>query len=167
VNEQTEISMKKTLLKTIYRLGAFAPFHWATRGKILILTYHRFSREKNPSKISSAEFAAHLEYLGKHNQILSLGDAVDAMLNGKPLPPGATVITIDDGYADAYEIAFPILKKFGFPATLFVITDFLDEKCWLWTDLMRYVLLETKSENLKVEFETGDKIAMKLPEKNA
>ena len=138
--------MKKTLLKTIYRLGAFAPFHWTTGGKILILTYHRFSRETNPSKISSGEFAAHLEYLGKHSRVLSLADMVDRMRNGNSLPRGATVITIDDGYADAYEIAFPILKKFSIPATLFVITDFLDEKCWLWTDLMRYVLLETKSE---------------------
>lgn len=154
--------MKKTLLKTIYRLGAFAPFHWTRRGQILILTYHRFSRETNPSKVSGAEFAAHLEYLGKHNRVLSLAEIVDAMREGKPLPPGATVITIDDGYADAYDFAFPVLKKFGFPATLYVITDFLDEKCWLWTDLMRYVLLETKCENLHVEFGDGGKIQTKL-----
>jgi len=157
--------MKKTLLKTIYHLGAFAPFHWAMREQVLILTYHRFSSAENPSKISSAEFAAHLEYLGKHNRVLSLADATYAMRNGKPLPRGATVITIDDGYADAYEIAFPVLKRFGLPATLFVITDFLDEKCWLWTDLMRYVLLETKSGNLSVEFETDEKIEAKLADK--
>jgi len=154
--------VKKTLLKTIYNLGAFAPFHWTTRGKILILTYHRFSRETNPSKTSAAEFAAHLAYLKKHNHVLSLSETVKYFEEGKPLPRGATVITIDDGYADAYDVAFPLLKKFGFPATLFAVTDFLDRKLWLWTDLMRYVLSETKKDFLNVEFENGEKIEMKL-----
>lgn len=154
--------MKKTILKTIYNLGAFAPFHRATRDEILILMYHRFSREQHKYKTSSAEFAAHLEYLSKHNRVLSLGETVDNLKNGKPLPPNPAVVTIDDGYADVYEIAFPLLKKFAFPATLFVVTDFLDRKCWLWTDFMRYVLQTTKSENLRIEFGGGEKIEMKL-----
>ena len=154
--------MKKTLLKTFYNLGAFAPFHRTTRGKVLILTYHRFSREADLAKTSAAEFAAHLAYLKKHNQVLSLSDAAENLQNGKSLPPNATVITIDDGYADAYEIAFPILKEFDFPATLFAVTDFLDAKLWLWTDLMRYVLTETTENFLIAEFENGAAIKTKL-----
>ncbi|HSK70477.1 MAG TPA: polysaccharide deacetylase family protein [Pyrinomonadaceae bacterium] len=154
--------MKKTLLKTIYNLGGFAPFHWAARGKILILMYHRFSREKNPFKISSAEFAAHLEYLSKRSRVLSLSETVERLQNKQPLPPNAAVITIDDGYADAYEIAFPILKKYKMPATLYAVTDFLDGKCWLWTDLMRFVLAKTERENLSIEFDDGEKIEAKL-----
>ncbi|HLM61533.1 MAG TPA: polysaccharide deacetylase family protein [Pyrinomonadaceae bacterium] len=154
--------MKKTLLKTFYNIGAFAPFHWASRDKVLILTYHRFSADAHPSKISAREFAAHLEYLKRHNHVLSLSEAAEHLRNEKSLPPNATVITIDDGYSDAYEVAFPILKQFEMPATLYVVTDFLDRKCWLWTDLMRYVLTETKKDFLKLEFENGDSIEMKL-----
>jgi peptidoglycan/xylan/chitin deacetylase (PgdA/CDA1 family) len=154
--------MKQTLLKTFYNLGAFAPFHWTMREKVLILTYHRFSREKNPSKVSGEEFAAHLEYLKKYNRVLSLTETVERLSNGKSLPRGATVITIDDGYADAFEIAFPILKRYEMPATLYAVTDFLDGKCWLWTDLMRYVLTATQNENLTVEFESGEKIETNL-----
>lgn len=154
--------MKKTLLKTFYNLGGFAPFHLAARGKLLILTYHRFSRESDPAKISGEEFAAHLEYLKKHNQVLSLTDTINVLRNGKSLPRSATVITIDDGYADAYEIAFPILKKYKMPATLFAVTDFLDKKCWLWTDLTRYVLTATKETNLNVEFENGERVETNL-----
>jgi peptidoglycan/xylan/chitin deacetylase (PgdA/CDA1 family) len=154
--------MKKALLKTMYNLGAFAPFRLANREKVLILTYHRFSREKNAHTISSAEFAAQLEYLNKNNRVLSLSDTIDCLENGKSLPPNTTVITIDDGYSDAYEIAFPVLKKFKMPATLYVVTDFLDEKCWLWTDLMRYVLLKTESDSVKIEFEGEDKIESEL-----
>lgn len=154
--------MKKTLLKTIYNLGAFAPFHLLNREKISILMYHRFSREKNLFKTSSAEFSAHLEYLKKHNRVLSLTDATSYLKNGKTPPPNSTVITIDDGYADAYEIAFPLLKKYEMPATLFAVTDFLDAKCWLWTDLTRYILTATKKDFLNVEFEDGEKIETEL-----
>ena len=148
--------MKKSLLKTIYKFGAFAPFHRANRDKILILTYHRFSCEKTQFSVSADEFAAHLEYLSKYNQIFSLKEILDCLQSGKAMPPNAAVITIDDGYSDAYEIAFPILKKFEMPATVYAVTDFLDAKCWLWTDLMRYVLLETKMERVKIEFENAD-----------
>ncbi len=148
--------MKKTLLKTIYNFGGFAPFHRANRDKILILTYHRFSREANPLKISGDEFAAHLEYLAKHNRVLPLTETVEHLRDGKTLPPNAAVITIDDGYRDAFEVAFPILKKYAMPATVYAVTDFLDEKCWLWTDLMRYVLLTTENDSVKIEFENQD-----------
>jgi len=157
--------MKKALLKTMYNLGAFAPFRFASREKVLILTYHRFSREENPYKISGAEFAAHLEYLSKHNRVLPLDDTIDYLNNGKSLPPNTTVITIDDGYSDAYEIAFPVLKKFNLPATVYAVTDFLDGKCWLWTDLMRYVLLETKNDSVKIEFGGQNEIKAELKDK--
>src|SRR5688572_30196720 len=141
----------------MYQIGVFAPFQWAMRDKVLILTYHRFSRETNPLKTSAGEFAAHLEYLSNHNRVLDLSEAVEYLQNGKTLPPNATVITIDDGYADAYEIAFPLLKKHQMPATVYAVTDFLEKKCWLWTDLMRYILSHTEKENIAICFE-NDKI---------
>jgi peptidoglycan/xylan/chitin deacetylase (PgdA/CDA1 family) len=154
--------LKKKILKTIYNLGGFAPFRWANRNSVLILTYHRFSQQHHQFKTSSKEFAAHLEYLKKHNQVLSLNEIEKSLEKGEKLPPNSVAITIDDGYADAYEIAFPILKKFGFPATLFAITDFVEGKIWLWTDKMRYILLRTKNEILRVEFESYDTIEKNL-----
>lgn len=160
------ISLKKTLLKTIYNLGGFAPFHRANREKILILMYHRFSLEKNPFKISSAEFAAHLAYLSKHNSVLSLTETIERLKYENTLPPNTTVITIDDGYADAFDIAFPLLQKFNLPATLFAVTDFVDGNCWIWTDLMRYVLTATTRDFLNIEFENGEKIEARLTNEN-
>lgn len=157
--------MKKTILKTLYNFGAFTPFHRINRDEILILMYHRFSRETNPYKISGDEFAAHLEYLSKHNRVLSLSETINYLQNGKSLPPNTTVITIDDGYADAYEIAFPILKKFNFPATVYAVTGFLDGKRWLWTDLMRFVLLQTKFNSINIEFK-NEKINCALTSEN-
>jgi len=47
---------------------------------------------------------------------------------GKPLPEKPLIITFDDGYADNYYNAFPLLKKYGFKATFFIITDFIDQR---------------------------------------
>jgi peptidoglycan/xylan/chitin deacetylase (PgdA/CDA1 family) len=154
--------LKKTLLKTIYNLGGFAPFHWAMREKALVLTYHRFSTDREPHKISRAEFARHLEYLSKHNRVLSLSEIAERLRNRESLPANAVAITIDDGYRDAYEVAFPVLEEFGFAATLFAVTDFLDRKCWLWTDLMRFVLSRTKSETIAIEFGNDDRVEARL-----
>lgn len=154
--------MKKTLLKTFYNLGAFAPFRWANRDRLLILTYHRFGREKTAHKVSAGEFTDHLEYLNKNKRVLSLSEVIECLQSEKSLPQNSAVITIDDGYLDNYEIAFPLLKKFNMPATVYAVTDFLDKKCWIWTDLMRYVLLETGFNPGKIEFDDEDIIEADL-----
>ena len=154
--------MKKQILKTIYNFGGFAPFHWANRGSLRVLMYHRFSRNAETDKISAAEFTAHLDYLHRHAKVLSLSETIETLKNGDALPPNAAVITIDDGYADSFDIAFPLLRKFQMPATVYAVTNFLDGKCWLWTDLMRFVLLETTVENVRFEFAVGDKVEARL-----
>jgi len=154
--------VKKQVLKTIFNFGGFTPFHWANRKKVLILTYHRFSRGVDASKVSAADFDSHLEYLSLHNNVLPLAEAVDRLKSGKELPANATVITIDDGYSDAYEIAFPKLKKYGFPATVYAITDFVDQKIWLWTDLMRYVLANTVHTEVSLDFGSGERVQASL-----
>lgn len=124
--------------------------------------YHRFSEKEHPYKISKNEFEKHLKYLSKHNTILHLDEVIEAQAKGKRLPKNPTVITIDDGYADFYDIAFPLLKKYRMPATLYVITDFLDGKIWLWTDLMRYLLMESDAAYFSYEHPNGEKVESKL-----
>lgn len=151
----------------MYKFGVFAPFRWANRGNALILTYHRFSREKAEAKISAGEFEAHLEYLKKHHTVLPLAETLHLLNNRKSLPPNTVSITIDDGYADAFEIAFPLLRKFGFPATVYAITDFLDRKCWLWTDFMRYVLLNTQHNSIEISFSENEIVKADLTDKSS
>ena len=153
--------IKKHILKTAYRLGGFRPFHLAVRHKVLILTYHRFSSDIQPLKVSADEFYQHLKYLKKIANVVSLAEVVEAVTYGKPLPPNATAITIDDGYRDAFEVAFPLLREFCFPATLFVVTDFVDGNCWLWTDLMRFILLNADSSLREIDLD-GEVIKLEI-----
>jgi peptidoglycan/xylan/chitin deacetylase (PgdA/CDA1 family) len=135
--------LKQTVLNLMRVTGTFTPFRLANRSKTLVLTYHRFSERESEYKTSARAFADHLEYLTQHYSLLPLSHIVDSVATGKTLPLGAAAITIDDGYRDFYDIAYPLLLKYRVPATLFVATDFVDQKGWLWTDKMRYLMAHT------------------------
>ena len=131
------------------KTDAFAPIRHLNRSKIPILMYHRFSRNDNFNATSAETLTRHLEYLTKHYQIIPLSEVVTKIKNNEPVAPKSAVITIDDGYADAFEIAFPIFKKFNAPATLFAVTDFLDGKIWMWTDKARYSAVSNKIKRVR------------------
>jgi len=93
-----------------------------------ILAYHQFvdGKSTNLMKMAKSSFEQQMDYLRDHDyHVIPLGDFV-GFLNGKTsIPKRSVVITIDDGFRSTYDIAYPILKKHGFPATLFVYTDFI------------------------------------------
>src|SRR5689334_14152308 len=102
--------MKEAALNLLRITGSFAPFRWAHRGRALIITYHRFSEREGGARISARAFAEQVKYLAAHYILAPLSQLADC-LRRREIPPGLAAITIDDGYRDAYEIAFPILRK--------------------------------------------------------
>jgi peptidoglycan/xylan/chitin deacetylase (PgdA/CDA1 family) len=53
------------------------------------------------------------------------------------------MITVDDGYQDFYTEAFPIIKRYRVPVTVFLTIDFIDKQIWLWHDLLNYAITNT------------------------
>ena len=141
--------MKQALLNLMLRTGVFTPFRLAHRSQALILCYHRFSQQAEIRKTPASLLAENVDYLQQHYTLVPLSEIATRLGGGKSLR-GLAAITIDDGYADAYNIAFPILQQYRAPATLFVMTDFLSRKAWLWTDKLRYIALETSARELLV-----------------
>ncbi len=94
---------------------------------VVVLCYHRFTTDKTSRlEVSAAELEQQLRYLQANGFTVIPLRAVTGFLTGEQdLPPKPVVITIDDGYRSAYSIAYPLLKRFGAPATLFIYTDFL------------------------------------------
>ncbi|NNF99636.1 MAG: polysaccharide deacetylase family protein [Desulfobacteraceae bacterium] len=94
---------------------------------IPILTYHRFARNcESPLCVPASVFDGQMKYLsGEGYQVIGPEDLFSFMANRQGLPKKSVMITMDDGYRSAYEIAYPILRKYGFTATLFVYTDFV------------------------------------------
>lgn len=91
-----------------------------------ILCYHRFGSPTSKMTISPQTFGAQLEWLAKNGyRVIRLAELQGFLQGRQPLPPRSVVITIDDGYESVHRHAFPLLKKYGFPATVFVYTDFI------------------------------------------
>ncbi len=95
---------------------------------VTVLIYHRFDENRYPTtNVSSQRFREQLDYLKtNHYKILPLRDLVQAIKHGTRLPDKAVVITIDDGYRSVYEVAWPILRSYGFPFTVFLYVKGVD-----------------------------------------
>lgn len=102
--------------------------------RVPILMYHYVSepppgasRLRRDLTVQPDVFEAHLGYLRDAGYTsISLEDLYWHLMTGRSLPDKPIVITFDDCYRDNYEIAFPLLKEYGFTATFFAITDFID-----------------------------------------
>jgi peptidoglycan/xylan/chitin deacetylase (PgdA/CDA1 family) len=104
--------------------------------RVPILMYHYVSvpppdadKYRLDLSVTPANFQAQMEYLAREGyHPIRLSDLGEFLLNGSPLPTKPIAITFDDGYTDNYQNAFPILKKYKFPATFFVITQYVDDR---------------------------------------
>ena len=104
--------------------------------QITCFIYHRFGDNRYPStNISVNDFRSHLAYLKDNNyHVVTLNKALELLVTGKPVPEKTVVLTIDDGYKTFLENGMPLLREFGFKATLFINTkqfgsgDFLSVK---------------------------------------
>jgi len=144
--------MKRTVLRFMRSSGIFASLREANRRKILILTYHRFVQHEHGWATSATAFEEHLRYLTEYYSLVPLTRIHESLTNGAALPERAAAVTIDDGFRDAYDIAFPLLRKYSVPAALFVITDFVDGKAWLWTDKLRYITAQIPAGQTTIKF---------------
>ena len=110
-----------------------------------VLLYHRVNDEKNPisATIPVKVFRKQMEVLSRYFTVLPLEELVDRALR-RDIPPKAIAITFDDGYRDNYENAFPILKQFRLPATIFLATGAIDSNTPIWHDLVFDVFRKTK-----------------------
>jgi biofilm PGA synthesis lipoprotein PgaB len=108
--------------------GSFAGIV-AADDSAVVLMYHRFGEDRYPStSIRIDQFEAQLEYLRDQNYtVIPLAELLDALRNDTTLPARAVVITIDDAYRSVYEVGYPRLKAAGYPFTVFVATDPVDD----------------------------------------
>lgn len=91
-----------------------------------ILCYHRLGAASSKMQITPADFEAQMSWLVDNGyRVVRLGDLAAFLAGDQPLPRRAVVLTFDDGYESVHRHAFPVLKRLGLPATVFVYTDFL------------------------------------------
>jgi peptidoglycan/xylan/chitin deacetylase (PgdA/CDA1 family) len=93
-----------------------------------VVMYHRFGELNLPSTNTTlAQFESHLEELASGPyQVMPLIDISTAIINGEELPDYAVAITVDDAFISLYKEAWPRLKEYGFPFTVFVASNAID-----------------------------------------
>lgn len=108
--------------------GFYAPARAADSA--VVLMYHRFGEDKYPTtSVSLEQFDAHLAELKSGDYtVLPLAEIIETLRSGGEVPDNTVAITIDDAHASLYENGWPRLKEAGFPFTLFVATETLDQK---------------------------------------
>lgn len=116
-------------------------------GSLAVLTYHRVAQpdeepDLHPGLISASPeaFAAQMQSLAARRPVVDLA-AVLAARDGAPLPPGAVLITFDDGYRDFARHAWPVLRALRLPACLFVPTGYPGRQVAFWWDRLAAAIL--------------------------
>jgi peptidoglycan/xylan/chitin deacetylase (PgdA/CDA1 family) len=111
------------------------PFEWgglrATGYQLVpVLSYNQFARGKSSKLVVRKKaFESQMDYLKRHGfRVITVDNLLDFLDFKTQIPEKSVVITIDDGWKSTYDIAYPILRKFQYPATLFLRTDVIGKK---------------------------------------
>lgn len=124
-----------------------------------ILAYHRILDVPNEDEFpfdvelvsaSVRAFEEQMTFVKDHYQPITLSCLLSCVDNARPLPRGAIVVTFDDGFADNYHNAFPILRRLEIPATIFLATGYLDRQQMYWYEKLTHEVMTTRATELRL-----------------
>lgn len=112
--------------------------------------YHRIIDLPFIAGLAPNEFEKQIAYLAKHFRIVPIETLINEVRHNR-IKPYTLAITFDDGHQDFYENAWPILKKYQIPATLYVTTGFISKELWLWPDLLKYIIINAHNKQIDID----------------
>lgn len=135
--------IKQLLFKTkLYKLSLL-------QNRFYIIPYHMIVDEPNGfyPETSTADFEKQIAHLVKNYRVISIDEIVERVRTKSSLCR-CVAIAFDDGFRDNYEIAYPILRKYNIPATIFLTTSYIDSGTAPWFIKFRYIFLKTEKTEL-------------------
>ncbi|MDI6793089.1 MAG: polysaccharide deacetylase family protein [bacterium] len=127
-------------------------------GEVFILKYHRISNfEKGEEAfpfetgVKVEDFERQINYLSQRHRIISLKEVAAYLEGESELPPLSVVITFDDGYEDAFLLAYPILKKYGVKAIVFISPAYTGTGVISWRDKLTEIVRMAGLSEIKQE----------------
>lgn len=122
------------------------------RQGLSVLVFHRVHRRRDalrPNEPTESEFSVMMKFISENFHVVPLHRGVTSLQKGTR-PFHGVAVTFDDGYADNYELALPILRQYGVPATFFVASGLLNGGL-MWNDR----IIEAVRGNHSVTFDLG------------
>ncbi len=147
----------------LYRLGLAKKIIALRKQAPRVLLYHAVEdhvsdyTDRLGVSVSSAMFEANLRYVRDHYNVVSVSD-----LHAKRLPENPLLITFDDAYKSVYDNAFPLLRKYRMPATVYVITCAVNNQL-VWVNEVNSALLRYPRESLEVCHQFPDLLGLDSP----
>lgn len=116
-------------------------------GRGFILMYHRVVRSREQDRnmiqpgmfVTQETFGKHLAFLKKEFSIITLDEMVLRIARGQSVSR-CCAITFDDGWKDTYDVAFPILKKYQVPVSVFLASGYIGTEKWFWPEDLAWCL---------------------------
>ena len=139
--------------------GAVALRRWTGRGRLAAFCYHRVGdphapQVREPSLVdATAEgFEAERDALASLFRFVSLDEVIAFVRGAGRLPANAALVTFDDGYVEVRDVAWPLLKRRGIPAALFVPTQLVTERRMFWWDRLARALSRAEAPRISIEY---------------
>jgi len=140
------------MIRPIAFYGGYPFLKFAARklvGKrcLFILLYHKIGPPALPlfgETVLPEDFERQIRFLKKYYEIIDFKDLKSAISNANS-SKDLVVLTSDDGYRDNFLYAFPIIKKYDVPLTIFLTTDVISTKQLLWPDKLAWILYKSAS----------------------
>ncbi|NNM65263.1 MAG: polysaccharide deacetylase family protein [Burkholderiales bacterium] len=123
------VSLKRVAQSAALRTGLSAKLTRGRNGRAIIMLHG-----VGDAEMPQADFVTAMRWLKSHFRILSLDAMLCNMQEGRPPETmGEVALTFDDGLRNHAEIAYPVLKALGLPATFFVCPGLIESRQWLWS----------------------------------
>ena len=130
-------------------------------GGCCVLLYHRvtnLSGDPQLLAVSPEHFEAHLKYLKDNYQVLTVREFCKLLESGERFPKNSVLLTFDDGYADNYLEALPILEKHQMQALFYIATGTLGTKREYWWDAVERIVLLSGAKSAQKQFQLNDRV---------
>jgi peptidoglycan/xylan/chitin deacetylase (PgdA/CDA1 family) len=166
-------SLKRKGLGLLHRAGVFALARRIRRSHAVVLTYHGVLSGDddtyhylNANFVAAGAFERQMAHIARYYRPIAMSDLIACYERGTAPPPGSVAVTFDDGFANNGTVAFPILKRYGVPFTIFLATGLIGrERGQLWTERVKRAVFLSSFE--QVEFElSGRRITFTLRSAN-